>query len=554
MIRRGRTLGRRGLRVGLGLLALALVAGIVVQYEWLRETADAAPAVYQAAADAGLRAVAAGVEDDYRAEATRALGGPADAIDRAHEDDDAGRYFRNAPPDAATYYYLFSILEGRGLKVTLAHPTRQIDDDPNRRWYWGVARNASLRWIDAISDHAVGDGDRLGVFEANPSMLVVYKPVVDDSSRVVGVAGMIVDPAYLRDVRLPRALASAVAAAGSNPALASLDVSGYDAEGALVFGPGGPDDAAAAAAPLEFPFPDWRLVARPRGASFAETARRRFAVGLAEMGLVAALLVAGCGTLVRASAREMRVLKSKADFVATMTHEFQSPLTSIRLHAELLRTGRIDGRPQIEECGSFIEREAARLGELANNILDFAKMDAGRKTYRFRELDLVTEVEAAVGRAAVSLDRANLSVDIETPPAARALVVADPEAIGRAVSNVLDNAIKWSKAGDRIEIRFGEDGGLAWVSIADFGRGVPRADLGRIFEQFYRVDTGLEHDAKGSGIGLAIVKSIVDAHRGRVTVASRPGAGSTFTLAFPTSAPAPDPRRADEAAVEAGDR
>jgi two-component system, OmpR family, phosphate regulon sensor histidine kinase PhoR len=301
--------------------------------------------------------------------------------------------------------------------------------------------------------------------------------------------------------------------------------------------------------PLDYPYPRWRLEASPAGATPDEEAASQFRWGALQIALAAALLLVGAAMAVRASSQEMRALRLKADFVSNMTHELQSPLTSIKLHAELLRTERLGTLDQVAECGTFIEREADRLSRLVNNVLDFGRIDAGRKTYRFREVSLVGVVERVVEEMYPRVERAGLYVDFEAARDAPA-AVADPAAVGQAVANVLDNAVKWSKPGDRIVIRCGGRPGWAWVSIADFGPGIPGEEHARIFERFYRIETGLQHDVQGSGIGLALVKHVVDAHRGRVRVASEPGRGSTFTIELPAAQGAD--RRAERPPGEPG--
>jgi two-component system phosphate regulon sensor histidine kinase PhoR len=112
-------------------------------------------------------------------------------------------------------------------------------------------------------------------------------------------------------------------------------------------------------------------------------------------------------------------------------------------------------------------------------------------------------------------------------------VAIDPRAVGQAVANLLDNAVKYSGAAREVEVRVRRDGAWAVVEVEDHGIGIPKADQEKVFDRFHRVSTGLVHDVKGSGLGLAIVRHVAEAHRGRIEVASRPGAGSTFALWLP---------------------
>jgi signal transduction histidine kinase len=383
------------------------------------------------------------------------------------------------------------------------------------------------------------DPNEIAVYEANPERLVVIRPVVDASSQAVGVAGFVVYPSRVRDAAIPAALDAAVQRQPAGT-LDGVRLSIVDEDGGAVYAPNGAAaSASVASVPLEFPYPRWRLEAAPAGVTPEEEAAGQFRWGALQIALAAALLVVGAAMAVRASSREMRALRLKADFVSNMTHELQSPLTSIKLHAELLRTERLGTPAEIAECGTFIEREADRLSRLVNNVLDFGRIDAGRKTYRFREVSLVAIVEGVVEELYPRVERANLYVDFEAERDVP-LAIADPAAVGQAVANVLDNAVKWSKPGDRIEIRCGARAGWAWVSIGDSGPGIASEEHARIFERFYRIETGLQHDVQGSGIGLALVKHVVDAHRGRVRVASEPGRGSTFTIELPAAGARPE--------------
>ncbi|HKI02921.1 MAG TPA: HAMP domain-containing sensor histidine kinase, partial [Thermoanaerobaculia bacterium] len=202
----------------------------------------------------------------------------------------------------------------------------------------------------------------------------------------------------------------------------------------------------------------------------------------------------------------------------------------------------------------YIDTESRRLTQLINNILDFSSIDSGRKTYQFVRCDVREVVCETLKTFEIRLRQDGFNVIIEgadTPlPPAR----LDAGAIAQSLSNLLDNAVKYSNgdssngntsagntsAGNKdITVSLRRDGGFVVIAVRDQGVGIPRDEQRKIFDRFHRVSTGLVHDVKGSGLGLSIVRDIVEAHRGKVTVESRPGEGSTFSIHLPIDSPDP---------------
>jgi signal transduction histidine kinase len=204
----------------------------------------------------------------------------------------------------------------------------------------------------------------------------------------------------------------------------------------------------------------------------------------------------------------------------------------IRLFAETLELGRVRNFEEAHEYYRIINRESRRLTRLINNILDFSRIEAGRRQYQFAETDvaeIVTEVLQSYERQMTNAGfEARTNIQADLPPA-----LIDHEALAQALLNLIDNAVRYSDQVKRIEVSVRLRGGDIAIEVADQGIGIPKAEHQRIFEKFYRVSTGLVHDTKGSGLGLAIVKHIVEAHRGRVTVESAPDKGSRFTILLP---------------------
>jgi two-component system phosphate regulon sensor histidine kinase PhoR len=235
----------------------------------------------------------------------------------------------------------------------------------------------------------------------------------------------------------------------------------------------------------------------------------------------------------------MKLSQMKNEFVSNVSHELRTPLASIRVFGELLRLGRFGGVEKAREYGDFIETESRRLTQLINNILDFASIESGRKTYRYERCDVREVVDATLRSFEVRLRQAGFRIHLEGAEIPLPPVVVDAGAIGQSLSNLLDNAVKYSGDERDISVVLRRDGDFVLIAVRDYGIGIPRGEQRKIFDRFHRVSTGLVHDVKGSGLGLAIVRHIVEAHRGKVTVESRPDEGSTFSIHLPVEVPEP---------------
>jgi signal transduction histidine kinase len=262
-------------------------------------------------------------------------------------------------------------------------------------------------------------------------------------------------------------------------------------------------------------------------------ANASFLFNLSLSALLALALIGGLAFALRAAGRAMALSEMKSDFVSNVSHELRTPLASIRVFAELLRLGRVTAPEKVREYGGTIEAEIRRLTALINNILDFARIESGRKTYQFASADLGCLVEGVLHGFEMRLSSIGFQVRYTSPDSPLPPVEMDADAITQALLNLLDNAVKYSGASREIAVRLAREGDEAVLSVTDRGIGIAREEQPRIFERFHRVSTGLVHDVKGSGLGLSIVHHIMQAHHGQVTVESEPGRGSTFALRMP---------------------
>jgi signal transduction histidine kinase len=190
-----------------------------------------------------------------------------------------------------------------------------------------------------------------------------------------------------------------------------------------------------------------------------------------------------------------------------------------------------------------INGETRRLTQLINNILDFSKIEAGRKEYRFVSSGVAEIVETVLRTYEYQLRDAGFEVSTRIDQGLP-MVAIDAEAISQAVVNLLNNATKYSEDAKKIEVAVAARDSHIAIEVADYGIGIPRSEQQKIFEKFYRVSTTLVHNTKGSGLGLALVKHVVEAHGGRVLVDSELGRGSRFTILIPIPKTESAPKKA----------
>jgi len=256
--------------------------------------------------------------------------------------------------------------------------------------------------------------------------------------------------------------------------------------------------------------------------------------------LVSGVLGLGVLLLVRDVRREQSVAQMRSQFVSAASHELRTPLAMILLYAQTLLEDVDADREERRGSYEIIAQESERLRHLLDKVLDFARIDAGRRSYRFVVADLDASVQAAVRLFEPHLLRRHFTLDADVAPVAD--VRHDPEAITGAVLNLLENAAKYSGMSREIHLRLVVRGDDAVIEVRDHGIGIPPEDLPHIGEQFFR--SRLSTSIGGYGLGLYLVHHAMSAHGGRVDIASTPGEGSTFTLVLPRAgapaAPAPD--------------
>jgi signal transduction histidine kinase len=236
--------------------------------------------------------------------------------------------------------------------------------------------------------------------------------------------------------------------------------------------------------------------------------------------------------LLRDVHREADTAEMRSHFVASVSHELKTPLTSIRAHAETLLMGRAGGAETTAEYLRTIVSESERLARLVDSVLEFSRIEQGRKAYHMQIMRLEDVVRRAAATMEYPLAQMGFALTISSDGSEPTLR-GDPEALTQAVLNLLGNAMKYSGEARTIELHLGTRGREAFVDVVDHGIGISRDDQSRIFERFHRVQSAATSGVAGTGLGLALARHVVEAHRGRIAVVSDLGRGSTFSVLIP---------------------
>ena len=280
-------------------------------------------------------------------------------------------------------------------------------------------------------------------------------------------------------------------------------------------------------------FPPWAVriyQTAPNTAQKEFNLRRNIYISLAAV-VIAALLFGGV-LAIKSTAKELKLAKLKSEFVATVSHEFRTPLTSIRYLADLLQRGRVGKEERKQKYYESITHESERLSRLIENILDFSKIEAGMKEYEFEETDVAEMCGDVVSRFQEQADPQEFTIESDIPDE-MPNILADKEALPRALFNLLDNAVKYSGDCRQIQFRTWAEQNHIFFKVKDQGIGIPRDDQDKVFEKFYRAGDIPNSTIKGSGIGLTIVSHIVEAHGGEVILESELGKGTEVTIQLP---------------------
>jgi signal transduction histidine kinase len=283
-------------------------------------------------------------------------------------------------------------------------------------------------------------------------------------------------------------------------------------------------------------FPDWKVVLFHDPSDIAHlTSLRRSLYGTITGTLILALLL-GSFLIARAVHQEMEVIRIKSDFVSLVSHEFKTPIASMRALMDRLQAGHVPDHERMQRYYDIVSGELQRLTRLVNNVLDFSKIEEGRKFYSPQETDLAGLVRELVATFETGASARGFAIETAIEPDLPRVRV-DRDSISQALLNLLDNAVKYSQQEKWIRVGVEQNSHFLLVSVADRGPGVSQKEIPKLFAKFYRSPEAAERGVPGLGLGLSLVEHVMSSHGGRVAVASEPGAGSTFTLSIPLEAP-----------------
>lgn len=267
-----------------------------------------------------------------------------------------------------------------------------------------------------------------------------------------------------------------------------------------------------------------------RGKTIEEVVKKRTKTDLIIIVILDLILLIGAIYLYSNIRKEVKLTQIKSEFISNVSHEIRTPLALISMYIETLEMGRIKTPEKINEYYRIISQETTRLSGMVNKILNFSKIENGTRKLNLERLDINETVMQVMKSYSFHLESksfeyvTNLKSNIP-------LVYADKELITDCLINLVDNAIKYSAVNKYIEINTGLKNNYVFIEVTDKGLGIPKEKQKLVFDKFYRVTEGnLAHKAKGSGLGLSIVKSNIDAHQGKIELESTPGIGSTFRI------------------------
>jgi two-component system phosphate regulon sensor histidine kinase PhoR len=313
-----------------------------------------------------------------------------------------------------------------------------------------------------------------------------------------------------------------------------------DEQGHILFGPPITGGEFTVGRPFPTTLYNWHVqIALTSAELLGQRVERQRSLEIGMVGFAAIVAIAGLLIVVVASVKERRLAFLKSDFVANVSHELKTPLALVRMFGEMLLSDRVPSDAKRRLYLSIIVAESERLSGLIENVLDFAMVERGRAAYAFGLGDLGEVVGRAVEVYRYRAEREGMEVTLhvsETLP----LTMIDSRAIELAVINLLDNALKYAKEGGRINVDVTASGRHVVLRVTDRGPGIDPNDRERIFERFVRGQHATLTRARGSGIGLALVKHIAESHGGSVHVTSPvegESHGSTFEIRLPASSP-----------------
>ena len=389
-----------------------------------------------------------------------------------------------------------------------------------------TARRAQGQNVEVLFGHGASESFPFEGDDANA--LYVFRVVKMDSERAT-LVGMSLRKDFVQQTLLPQLFAQALQTAGTDAQTQGLTLAALKANQQSFYATGVAPRAYEISIPFAPVFPRWQLAASYRTNNIAELAQRSHLQSLFLNGFALAALLAGLALTWRMLNRELKLAQEKSAFVANVSHELKTPLALIQMFAETLQAGRARTPAKAQEYYDILVNESRRLTTLINNILDFSAIEAGRQEYQFATGDLAALVRDTLDGYQPYLQSAGFTLTAkladDLPP-----MQIDRNALAQALLNLLSNAVKYASDDKTIYVELARQNAHVMLVVKDRGIGIAKTEQQKIFEKFYRVGNDLVHNVRGTGLGLALVRHIVAAHRGTITVESEPGQGSAFMI------------------------
>jgi len=522
---------RNILWVGLLAVLVPLTVLLGLQYGWLVSLQQTSTIAHRAVLGNYLEAVSNNVEYFYYKQAWKVLNVPEEPfVDKDLKSVEA--FFDKWDVKGARYLFAVRYTKDNWGQIVYYDPATKSLRTPDDVSVERATMVALAPWKTLAYNGASLQSHEISVDEKDPDNRIILKPISQYECKIVGVAGMIVDTDYFKESVLPWAIKKSLPEFFDHGQKKNLIITVRDSKGQVVLGDER-EDRAEVFYRMPLIFTDWKLALASRFDTPEQLAKSNFVLNISMSVLLALVLLSGIVLALRTASREVKLSQMKSDFVSNVSHELRTPLASIRVFGEFLRLGRVKDEQKCTEYGEYIETESRRLTQLINNILDFSKIESGAKTYRLEPVDVGEVLADTLRTLQVSLRHQGFELSFSAPASPLPTLALDADAIGQAVSNLVDNAVKYSNGARKIAVELAVAQDEVTIAVADHGIGISRDEQRKIFDRFHRVSTGLVHDVKGSGLGLSIVNHIVKAHGGRVTVESDPGKGSTFRIHLP---------------------
>jgi len=294
-----------------------------------------------------------------------------------------------------------------------------------------------------------------------------------------------------------------------------------------------PETAAFLKAPLGKFFPSWDVEIHFKDIDIFETTAGRQQIVYMLAGLLAIAVMISAGSLAtKVVGKQIRINKLKNDFIATVSHELKTPLASMRVLVDTLLEGSYRDQQQVTDYLQLVSKENERLTGLIDNFLTFSRMERNKQAFVMAETSPAAIARDAAEAVKTKFSKGKCKFEVNIPEGLPD-VLADRDAMVTVLVNLLDNAYKYSYDNKQIELRVSPYDGLVCFTVSDKGVGMSRRSARKIFDRFYQADRSLSRGAEGCGLGLSIAKFIVDAHKGTISIDSKPGEGSTFTVRLP---------------------